>query len=124
MSDRLKVRSGFCWDLDEDDIFHNNTIDKAIEQLIKLKSRIPAYQDPNDCWFNVKHGYESTDISLVGYREENDKEYNSRKEQEQKELEKKQKQSEAKKQKARAVLYQKEQDERAEYERLKSKFEK
>ncbi len=73
--------------------------------------------------FRVEHGYDYTDVYLDIYRDETDKEYKDRLKLELKAREKAQKAKLTKEQNARKILFEKEEDERKEYERLKAKFE-
>ena len=72
--------------------------------------------------FRVEWSYESTDVYLDVYREETDKEFALRLLQEEKTREKKRLAKEKKLERARAALAESEEQERAEYERLRAKF--
>ena len=72
--------------------------------------------------FRVEWSYESTDVYLDVYREETDKEFALRLLQEEKAREKKRLAKEKKLERARAALAESEEQERAEYERLRAKF--
>jgi len=109
------------FDLDLNDIFDGRQIDDVIAELQALDSKV-AYGSGYTAKFRVEYGYEYTDVYMDVYRDETDKEYDARMLREAKAKEKAQKARETKLEKARQQLYQKEANERAEYERLKEKF--
>ena len=104
------------------DVFDGSQIDQVIAELRALDSRVD-YGRGYDAKFRVEVGYEYTEVYMDVYRDETDKEYEARMLREEKTREKARKAREAKQEKARKELYQKEADERAEYERLRAKFE-
>ena len=104
------------------DLFDGTQIDEVIAELRALDSRVD-YGRGYDAKFRIESGYEYTEVSMDVYRDETDKEYEARMLREEKAREKARKAREAKQEKARKELYQKEADERAEYERLRAKFE-
>ena len=104
------------------DVFDGSQIDQVIAELRALDSRVD-YGRGYDAKFRVEVGYEYTEVYMDVYRDETDKEYEARMLREEKAREKARKAREAKQEKARKELYQKEADERAEYERLRTKFE-
>ena len=70
------------------------------------------------------YGYDGgREFYIAFYRDENDKEYSARLKREQAAAEKAARIREAKREKARKELYRKEADERAEYDRLRAKYE-
>lgn len=104
------------------DIFDGRQIDEVFAELHALDSKVD-YGRGYTAKFRVESGYEYTDVYMDVYRDETDKEYDARMLREAKAKEKAQKARETKKEKARQELYRKEADERAEYERLRAKFE-
>lgn len=109
------------FDLDLNDIFDGRQIDDVIAELQALDSKVD-YGRGNDAKFRVEYGYESTSVYMDVYRDETQKEFDARMLREERAKEKARKARETKLEKARQQLYQKEADERAEYERLKEKF--
>lgn len=104
------------------DIFDGRQIDEVLAELHALDSKVD-YGRGYTAKFRVETGYEYTDVYMDVYRDETNKEYDARMLREAKAKEKAQKARETKKEKARQELYRKEADERAEYERLRAKFE-
>ena len=104
------------------DVFDGTQIDQVIAELRALDSKVD-YGRGYDAKFRVEAGYEYTDVYMDVFRDETDKEYEARMLREEKAREKARKAREAKQERARKELYQKEADERAEYERLRAKFE-
>ena len=109
------------FDLDLNDIFDGRQIDDVIAELQALDSKVD-YGRSCDAKFRVEYGYESTSVYMDVYRDETQKEFDARMLREERAKEKARKARETKLEKARQQLYQKEADERAEYERLKEKF--
>jgi outer membrane protein assembly factor BamA len=109
------------FDLDLNDIFDGRQIDDVIAELQALDSKVD-YGRSYDAKFRVEYGYESTSVYMDVYRDETQKEFDARMLREERAKEKARKARETKLEKARQQLYQKEADERAEYERLKEKF--
>lgn len=103
-------------------VFEGNQIDQVIAELQALDSKVD-YGRGQYAKFRVEAGYEYTDVYMDVYREETDAEYKARMLRAEKAREKARLAREKKKEKARQELYQKEADERAEYERLRAKFE-
>lgn len=110
------------FEVDLNDMFSNAKVDEVILSLQALDSKV-EYHRGYDAVFRVEYGYEYTDVYMDVYRDETDKEYEARLAKEEKAREKARKSREAKLEKARQALFQKEEDERAEYERLRAKFE-
>ena len=102
-------------------LFDNATIEDAIAELQKLHTKV-KYGQGEDARFRLQVYYDDTSVYLDIFRDENDTEYQARLEQEEKMRKARDKARETKKEKARQELYQKEEDERKEYERLKAKF--
>ena len=103
-------------------IFEDHQIEQVIAELQALDSKVD-YSRGQYAKFRVEVGYEYTEVYMDVYREETDAEYKARMLREEKAREKSRLARERKKEKARQELYQKEADERAEYERLRAKFE-
>lgn len=104
--------------LDEDDFFD------VKQKLDKLEAMVD-YGRGEEAKFKVEpYGYDGgVELYLEIYRDETDAEYDKRMEKNAKAKEKARKARETKKERARAVLMESEAAERAEYERLRAKFE-
>lgn len=118
--DRQRVLSRSI-ELDLWDVFHNRNIDDAKAQLDAVHK--VDYGFGEDAKFRVEYGYEYTSVYMDVFRDETDAEYDKRKDKEAAAKEKSRIQREKKKEKARAILMESEAAERAEYERLRAKFE-
>ena len=109
------------------DLFDGRSLDDVI---LDLQSRLHAYEEEifthdKEMKFEVEHyGYDGgMELYVRVQRWETDKEYDRRVAKEWAAKEKARKARETKKQRARQELFAKEADERAEYERLRAKFE-
>lgn len=106
------------------DIFDGNNFFDVKEALDKLEALV-AYGQGEEAKFNVEpYGYDGgVELYMEIYRDETDAEYNNRMEKNAKTKEKARLAREKKKEAARKVLMESEAAERAEYERLRVKFE-
>ncbi len=109
------------FDVNLGDIFDGRQISDIIAELQALDSKVD-YGRGNDAKFRVEYGYEYTSVYMDVFRDETQKEFDARMLREERAKEKARKARETKLEKARKQLYQKEADERAEYERLKETF--
>lgn len=113
-------------EIDLYDFFENKTIDElqhAISALATAYERDILLYDKYVNFSIERYGYDGgMDLYLKVWRLENDQEYAKRMEKLEKSAERSRKAKEAKKEAARKALFQKEADERAEYERLRAKF--
>lgn len=103
------------------DLFDGCNFEQVKAGLDEIENSV-AYKKGHTAQFRVEWGYETTDVYLDVYREENDKEYKERLTYEEKLREKARLAREKKKERARKVLADTEEAERAEFERLKAKF--
>lgn len=105
---------------------------KTIEEVLMSLQALQGKYEPMilgkgyDVRFEIDYyGYDGGfDVSLHVYRDENDKEYEARMKQEEKERERKRIAKEKKQERARKILMETEAAEKAEYERLRAKYEK
>lgn len=104
-------------DLDLDTF--DGDIDDIIERLKQFKT---GYPDHTDFCISACLVWDSVEISLVGSRLETDAEYSQRLERERKQKERSQKAKDAAKRSKLEKQRQLEEQERAEYKRLKAKF--
>lgn len=104
------------------DLFDEMDFQQVHSGLNVLETQVD-YGRGEDVKFRVEYGYEYTDVYMDVYRDETDAEYNRRLDKEAKAKEKARKARETKKERARKVLMATEAAERAEYERLRAKFE-
>lgn len=120
VQDRQRVLSRSI-ELDLWDVFHDRNIDDAKARLDALHK--VDYGCGEDAKFRVEYGYEYTSVYMEVYRDETDAEYDKRMAKNAAAKEKARLQREKKKERARKVLMESEAAERAEYERLRAKFE-
>jgi hypothetical protein len=104
------------------DLFDEMDFQQVHSGLNVLETQVD-YGRGEDVKFRVEYGYEYTDVYMDVFRDETDAEYNKRIAKEDAAKEKARKARETKKEKARAILMESEAAERAEYERLRAKFE-
>ena len=125
MTDRKRVLKS-REPIDLFDLFDRKTLDEIQLDMSTLAAAHEKDILLHDCYVNFSveyYGYDGgREVYLNTWRWENDDEYNKRKAKEEKAKEKSRKIKEAKKEKARQALFQKEEDERNEYERLKAKY--
>lgn len=103
------------------DLFDGCNFEQVKERLDEIENSVD-YKKGHNAQFRVEWGYETTDVYLDVWRDENDKEYKERLAYEEKLREKARLAREKKKERARKVLADTEEAERAEFERLKAKF--
>lgn len=119
--DRLRVLSRSL-EMSLYDLFHGKDFHQVKAELDALEQRVD-YGAGETATFRVEYGYEYTDVYMEVFRDETDAEYNKRMDKEAKAKEKVRLARERKKERARQVLMESEAAERAEYERLRAKFE-
>lgn len=110
-------------ELDLGDVFDDNSVHEVIVQLRALESKVDHGRGDTSS-FRVAYGYEYTDVFMDVYRDETAAEYEARMLHEEKIKERSRKTRETKAAKARAILMATEEQERAEFERLKAKYDK
>lgn len=119
MNDKLRVLDR--WSIvDLEDLFHGNSVEQVSAKLWALESTID-YGKGEDAEFEVD-SYDPIEVFLYVFRDETDAEYQERKMREEKAQEKARKSRETKAAKARAILMAAEEQERADFERLKAKY--
>jgi len=103
------------------DLFNALDVQQVKEKIDAYESQV-NYGQGEVVNFRVEYGYEYTDVYMDVFRVETDTEYNKRMAKNAKAKEKARIAREKKKEKARQVLMATEAQERAEYERLRAKF--
>lgn len=103
------------------DLFDGNNFEQVKANLDAFEKRA-HYDRGEDVKFRVEYGYEYTDVYMDVFRDETDAEYNKRIAKEEAAKEKARLARERKKERARKTLMESEAAERAEYERLRAKF--